>query len=355
MNTLVRVRAVAPSGEKAREALAAAWKEMELGISKLDWHREDSDVSRINRDAGKWAVEVDPMVTSCLAAAREVNKLSDGAFDPTVLPILDVWRQAAKRNQMPTPEELAKARELAGMDKVTIIAAMGLRPVSELPAVPPGAPAPTPDELAKPVHVVQLDKKGMRLDLGGIAKGYIVGRMVGRMQQLGIQAALVEAGGDIYAVGERPRGLVTRGGDPRWGIGVQDPRHSDDPTCLYTALRIRDQAVVTSGHYRRGYTVEGKRFSHIVDPRTGEPVDTRLASVTVVARDPAIADGLATAIAVLGVAKGMALVEGLDDTECLLLEEAPPGPGPSAEAGPAEVRLIAHRSKGFAAMEYKPD
>ena len=363
MNTLVTARVVAPSETLARDALAAAWKEMETGIEKLDWHRKDSDVSRINRDAGEWAVEVDPVVTGCLAAAKDVYDLSGGAFDPTVLPILDVWREAAKRGTAPTEEELARARDLVGMDLVDVIAAVAQRPLSELPAMPPGSPPPTPEELTKPVHIVQLEKKGMRLDLGGIAKGYIVGRMIGRLEQHGIRAALIEAGGDVFALGERPADLVAAGGDRRWGVGVQDPRYPDDPTRLYTALRIRDQAVVTSGHYHRGYTVAGKRFSHIVDPRTGRPVDTHLVSVTIVAPDAAMADGLATAVEVLGLEKGKACLDGLENVEYLLLE-SPPREGESGptstEVGPepapkgAEMPLKAYRSAGFAALEYIP-
>jgi thiamine biosynthesis lipoprotein ApbE len=139
-------------------------------------------------------------------------------------------------------------------------------------------------------------------------------------------------------------------GDRRWGVGVQDPRYPEDRTRLFTAVHVRDQAVVTSGHYARGYTVEGRRFSHIVDPRTGRPVDTRLASVTVVAPDAAMADGLATGIAVLGVEKGMELVEKTEGVECLLLES---GEEP-AEGSAEKPALIAHRSSGFAALEFDP-
>jgi len=391
MNTLVTVRVIAPAEPAAREALAAAWKEMEAGIDKLDWHREPSeawlrhdekarkdpsqwpsDVWLINQNAGEFAISVDPRVAGCLSAAKETYDLSGGAFDPTILPVLDVWREAVKRDELPTDAELARARALVGMDKIGIIVELAVRPPSALPNVPPGTPPPTQEELLAPVHAIEVPEKGMRIDLGGIAKGYIVGRMVGRMEQHGIKAALVEAGGDVFALGERPEGLVAKGGDRRWGIGVQDPRYPDDPTRLYTAMRVRGQAVVTSGHYRRGFTVAGRRFSHIVDPRTGRPVDTRLASVTVVAPDAALADGLATAVEVLGVEEGKAMLDDLENVEYLLLEsprkEGSPAPttSPVGEAGnagsaaegrvtPEETPLIAHRSRGFAALEYRPE
>jgi len=386
MNTLVTVRAVAVSDSAARRALDAAWKEMDEGIKHLDRHLPDSDISRVNRDAGRFTIEVDPLVTSCLSAAREVYDMTGGAFDPTVGPILELWRKAQERNQLPTEEELAAARALVGMDAVQILAFMAEKPLAELEPLPPrGGPTPKPEDLVKPMYLVGLDREGMALDLGGIAKGYIVGRMAQRMVQSGVLAALVDAGGDVYAEGQRPLNLVapgsasrqatarlppataravpvpgcqgakpgfaeaTPGGDRRWGVGVQDPRYPDDRTRLFTAVHVRDQAVVTSGHYARGYTVEGRRFSHIVDPRTGRPVDTRLASVTVVAPDAATADGLATALAVLGVEKGMELVEKTDGVECLLLELAE-----TPDDGAEPPALIAHRSSGFAALEFDP-
>jgi len=350
MNTLVTVRAVAVSDSAARRALNAAWKEMDEGIQHLDRHLPDSDISRVNRDAGRFTIEVDPLVTSCLSAAREVYDMTGGAFDPTVGPILELWRKAQERNQLPTEEELSAARALVGMDAVQILAFMAEKPLTDLEPLPPrGGPTPKPEDLTRPMYLVGLDKEGMALDLGGIAKGYIAGRMASRMRRAGAIAGLVAAAGDVYAFGERPENLVRKGGDRRWGVGVQDPRYPDDRTRLFTAVHVRDQAVDTSGHYYRGYTVEGRRLSHIIDPRTGWPVDTRLASVTVVAPDAALADGLATAIAVLGVEKGMELVEKTDGVECLLLELAE-----TPTDGAEPPALIAHRSSGFAALEFDP-
>jgi len=355
MDTEVLVRVIAPSEKVGRQWIALAWAEMDECIRYLDAHRPDSHVARINTEAGLWHVEVHPLVTSCLAAAREVYQETDGAFDPTVGPLLDLWRRAAETNTLPTDDQIAAARALVGMDRLEMIVARVRRPLDQLDRAPPGAPSPTRDELTKMVHSVGI-RKGMRLDLGGIAKGYIAGRMARRLQQAGATAGLVAVAGDVYAFGVRPRSLVPEGGDLRWGVGVQDPRFPDDRSRLYTAVRLKDRAVDTSGHAYRGYTVAGRRFSHIIDPRTGRPVDTRLASVTVVAEDPALSDALATAVAVLGVKDGMALIEDLVDVECLLLELAPV---PASAEGDAETLgpppLIAHRSSGFAALEYDPN
>ncbi len=392
MDTEVMVRVVARNEATARRALALAWAEMDLCAAKLDryrapsdaWLSQDpavrgparrdpaqapSDVWRINREAGQWNVEVDALVTSCLTAAKEAWELSGGAFDPTVGPLVDLWRQAAARGTVPTDEEIEKARAQVGMDKIEMLVAKVQKPAEELPLVAPGAPPPGPDELSRMIQSVGVPA-GMSLDLGGIAKGYIAGRMARRMEQAGALAGLVAAAGDVYAFGERPpavagdvyafgkrpAAVAGKGGDPRWGVGVQDPRYPEDRARLYTAIHVSDQGVDTSGHYYRGYTIGGKRFSHIMDPRTGRPVDTRLASVTVVADDPALSDALATAIAVLGVKDGLALVEKTEGVECLLLEWTPgPGEEPQASgAPPPAAALVAHRSKGFAALEFKP-
>ncbi len=357
MTTVVTVRVVAPDTETARRALDAAWAELAEAAQRLDRHALEaaagvggeapvpSDVALINKDAGLSHARVDPLTASCVAAAKDVWDLTDGAFDPTVGPVLDLWRAAAEADRLPTDEEVAAAAALVGMDDVEVLILESQGPPG------PGERGSGEESFGDVLHLVGLMKTGMELDLGGIAKGYIAGRMAERMRQAGALAALVDAGGDVYAVARRPARLVSPGRDPRWSVGIQDPRYPDQRGRLYTALYLEDQAAVTSGHYERGFTIGGRHFSHILDPRTGRPVDTRLASVTVVAADPALADGLATALAVIGVEKGMALVESLDGVECLLLETPPE----AVEGAPPEAAaLTAHRSSGFAALEFDP-
>ena len=373
MDTLVTVRAIAASDAAARAAVAAAWAEMDECVLRLDrrrgaseaWLKGDenalrdpaqrpSDVWLINHGAGKWAAKVDPLVTSCLATAKEVFDLTEGAFDPTVGPLLDLWKEAETRGSPPSDAEIATARGLVGFAKVEVLVAELRRSPDELGIVAPGTPPPTPEELAKIVCTVGLPAAGMRLDLGGVAKGYIAGRMASRMKQAGAVAGLVAAAGDVFAFGERPA-LLAEGRDRRWGVAVQDPRDPEGRR-PYTFVHIKDQGVDTSGHYYRGYTVAGRRYSHIFDPRTGRPVDSRIASVTVVARDPGIADALATAICVMGTEKGLALVADLVDVHCLILEVDPSDAHPPQAGGAPspEANLIAHRSAGFAALEFKP-
>jgi len=355
MTTEITVRVVAPDERTARVCLESAWREMEDCALRLDRWTEASDIHKINASAGVFDVTVDPLTVSCLTAAKEAWEKSEGAFDPTVGPLLSLWRTAEERNRPPTEGELAAARDRVGMEKVEILVGVIQRPASELEPAPPGAPPPEPDDLQKTIHTVGI-REGMELDVGGIAKGYIAGRMARRMEQHGAIAGLVAAAGDVYAFGRRPESMVPEGGDTRWGVAVQDPRYPDDRSRHYTAVHLEDQAVDTSGHYYRGYEIQGRRYSHIIDPRTGRPVDTHLVSATVVAPDPALSDALATAMAVLGPRKGLEIVNALDGVECLLLEWKPKeGQTPTAEgAPPKDADLVAHRSSGFAALEFDP-
>ncbi len=362
MNTVVTVRAVAPDGDTAQSALEAAWEEMAFLEKRLSRYggevytdpvtgEEETrvyGVALINAEAGLGHARVDPAVTSCLGAAREVWDMTGGAFDPTVAPLLALWRGAEERSEPPGDEAIAEKVALVGFDQVDILAFVADKPASEMPVVPPGYGPPTPDEVRQEMHLVALPEREMALDLGGIAKGFIIGRMARKMHRAGATAGLVDAGGDVYAFGRRPASLAPDGADRRWGIGVQDPRTPGERDRLYTALRLEDRAAVTSGHYERGYTIGGRRYSHIIDPRTGRPVNPVLASVTVVAYDPAVADALATGLAVLGVEKALALVEETEGVECLLLVASE---HETQEGVPA---LEAHRSSGFAALEYDP-
>jgi len=269
MNTVITVRVVAHSDLIARRALDDAWKEMDECIRLLDCHRPDSHISQINQSEPPFKVFVHPLVANCLAAAKEVWEETGGAFDPTVGPLLELWRKAAEEGKEPQPQNIAEALGRVGMDKVEIEMET-MMVARDVTARPPRSALPSQEDLLEPAHLVGFNREGMKLDLGGIAKGYIIGRMVRRMERAGATAALVDAGGDVYATGRRPPSLIPPGGDPRWLVGVQDPRapaqSPDEPWRLFTRLHIGDLAVATSGHYYRGFTIAGKRRSHIIDP-----------------------------------------------------------------------------------------
>ncbi len=380
MDAEVTVHAIAPTKEDADRCAAAAWQEMELCLHRLDPRQPTSDIGRINAEAGRFTITVDPLTTSCLAAAMETWKYTNHLYDPTVGPLTALWREAEKQDRLPTDAEIAAARSLLGMDQVEILVTTVQKSPDELGFVPPGYGPPKPDEMTKPVHAVGI-RKGMRLDLSGIVKGYIAGRMAARLKMAGATAGFVAVAGDVYAFGELParaiqyalgappRDIRRPADDRQWTVAVQDPRDPDGRT-PYTSIHIENQGVATSGHSYRGYTIQEKRYSNIIDPRTGRPVENRITSVTVVGEDPAMTDALATAIVVLGAKDGLALAETTHGVECLILEVAPdepvaaglrpgvaglrPGEAGSDGAPPRTAKLIAHRTAGFADMEFKP-
>jgi len=343
MDTIVVVQAEGESPEASNAAVAAAWQEMERCLAALDWWRPGTDISRLNDAAGGNAVAAPPALFECLTNARQVYDVSRGAFDPTVGPLVDLWRQEGQMGRIPKDAQIAKALTLVGFQQV------------ELQPKEPSATAGT-DGGSLSGGTVRLPRKGMRLNLGAIAKGYIAQRMVHAMSQSGIRGAMVQAGGEVRVFGLRHTRSDAQD-DGRWRVAVQDPRYPDDQSRYYTMLRVTNRAISTSGHYQRYRTIGGKRYSHIIDPRTGRPVPTGLASVTVVAPEGYLADGLATAVAVLGVTEGLRLVERIPDVECLLLEKATGNDaGATHGAGgkeASEPKLIAHRSRGFAALEAK--
>ena len=376
------IEAMAPSETVAKRAIAAAnlesgtcygrlnpdlepsaeWRKGDEAARK-DPHQAPSDVWLINHLAGQSAADVDGLTLSCLAAAKEIYEASHGAFDPTVGPIIELWIKAEAEGREPAPEEIAQARRLLGMDRLSLGASIVssappavVEPNARTPRAAPPAP-PAPPKMAATGYSAGLPEAGMRLDLGGIVKGYVAGRMVQRMKQAGAVAGMVTEGGCRVAFGERPPYLAPAGEDPAWTVIVPDPR---DPDVTYTSIRLKDASSYTSRWLYRGYAIGGKHFSHIIDPKTGRPVASPIASVTVISPDATLAQAMATAIPVLGVKDGLEMVAARPGAECLILEVGPPAgsppgtPPPPADASglvPEEATLIPHRSAGFAALE----
>jgi len=282
MGTVVSITVYTSDLEQAQAATSAAYDHMAKLEKVLSGYISGSDVSRINSLAGLPA-SVSLPTFFVVRRALQVSKLTGGAFDITVGPLLSLWRESAKRGQLPTEVDLEDALSRVGYGKVEVAESSNTRTVI-IPA-------------------------GTSIDLGGIAKGYIVDQGVGILRRH-VSSALVNAGGDIYALGAKP------GGKP-WVIGVQDPRRPEDLSAFIETLYVTDRAVATSGNYARYFEVEGKRYSHIVDPRTGQPVD-KVPSATVVAPDGTTADALATAASVLEPEDSIKLAQSLPAVEALL-------------------------------------
>ena len=284
MSTVARIVVWGDRSETAHSAIDAAFAELDRVSSLMDPYQADSEISRVNRQASDRPVEVSAGTFEVVRRACAWSRQTDGAFDVTVGPLISLWRRAAKQDRLPTDAELTELHKRIGWRHIVL------------------DPGP---------RTIRFGVPGLRLDLGGIAKGYAIDRALSALRRPVISAALVDVGGDLACFGTPP----DRDG---WVIGVQNPYRDE----LLGTLRVRDVAVTTSGHYRRFYTVRGKRYSHIFNPLTGRPAQT-IASVTVVAPTAMDADAMSTAVSVLGVEKGLALLDKTPDAEGLLVVGSP--------------------------------
>lgn len=277
MGTLATVRATAPDEAAALAALDAAWDAFARVDSRMSTWREDSDLSRVNIGAAAGPVAVPPDLARVVAAALRMADDSDGAFDPTVLPLLRAWGLNGGVPREPAPEELA-----------AILAATGARHVRV-------------DTLA---GTIGFRREGVALDLGGIAKGHALDAARAAMTAAGAVAGVLDLGGNLLVFGHAGR-----------HAGIVDP---GDPARTVATVPVADAAVATSGQYERHVEIDGRVRGHILDPRTGLPVGRR-GSVTVVAPSGMLADALATAVFVLGVEAGEELVARHPAAGCVMV------------------------------------
>ncbi len=288
MGTFSRVVVIAHSERAARKCAEAAFDVQKRIEELMSYQREDSELSRINREAADKPVPVNPLTFEVLQKSVEFGKLSDGAFDVTVGPLMDLWKAAGEANEPPTEQAIAEARTKVGYEKLIL------------------------DEK----HMtVRFAVKGMRIDLGGIGKGYAVDKSIEAIKKRGAIGAMVDLGGNIRCFGQPPRG------QEHWRVGLQDPNVSPDEidnSKILLILALTDQSVATSGDYRRFVEVEGAKQSHIIDTGTGRGAN-KLVSDTIIAPDATTADALSTAVNVLGPEKGLALIERLPDIEAILI------------------------------------
>ena len=262
MGMALRIVVYAADDATARRAARAAYARIAELENVMSDYRPESEVRRLAARAGE-PVRVSDDLFVVLARAVDLWRRSDGAFDPTVGPFVELWRAARRTGRLPPRAELDSAARRVGSDKVHL------------------------DSVAR---TVRLDAPGMRIDLGGIAKGYILDRALDALRAQGVTRALLEAGGDIV-LGDAPPGR--RG----WRIALPE-----GDTIL------ANHAVSTSGDTEQHVEIEGKRYSHIVDPATGLGMTNRI-QATIIAPDATTTDSLDTTVCLLGVTNGLALVE----------------------------------------------
>lgn len=283
LGTIVELTLYAPEETVANEAAKAAFarvKELDLIFSD---YKSDSETMRLCQSAGSGAhVKVSTELFQVLKAAMAVSERSKGAFDVTIGPLVVLWRRARKEKTLPTRDEIATAKELVNWQLV---------------------------DLNEHDQSVELKRAGMRLDFGGIAKGYIAQEVSRLLKERGLRQTLVAVSGDIVAGDAPPE-------SQGWKIGVAPLDRSNGASSRL--LLLSNQAISTSGDAFQFAEIDGIRYSHIIDPRTGMAV-TQRSSVTVIARDGTTADALATAVCVMGPERGMKLIEETEGAEALIV------------------------------------
>jgi len=284
MGSPCRIWLGAPS-EKANVAAEAALRWLAEFESRYSRYIPTSLLNRINDAAGREWVDIDPETERILALCHEMNFITQGTFDPTALPLIRLWDWKKNPPVIPDDAAIAAARTCVGWRKVQRA---------------PGK--------------VFLPERGMAIDLGGMGKEYAVDQVSLLLVQNGISTGLVDFGADVRAFGPPPEGK------PAWHIGLEDPSR---PGQCWTGLAINNNAVATSGDYRRHFVANGHRYGHILDVRTGRPVDNGIRAVSVVAPSCSLAGMLSTSAFVLGPEEGLRLLDATPNAAgCIITDRA---------------------------------
>ncbi len=271
MGTQVSLTVSADSAGASEAAIEAGMAEIRRLDSMMSLYKDDSEITRVNLSAGKTPVKVSSEMLEMVEFAVEASKLTNGAFDVTIGPLVVLWQMRLKEGKVPTDEEIKRILPLVGYRQIV---------------------------LDKKASTIFLRKPGMIMDFGGCAKGYAADRIRALFRDRGIDNAIISLAGDIWVMGRREDGKP-------WRIGVQHPREKDK---TLTVLELRDKYISTSGDYERFVIREKKRYHHIIDPRTGKP-SPGVISVTLVGDKGALIDPLTTALFILGPDEGMRLVK----------------------------------------------
>jgi thiamine biosynthesis lipoprotein len=280
MGTLVGVTVRGHDRDAIEQAIRVVFAEMERLEGILSEWRSDSAVSRVNQSAGQASVRVPVELVEVMQMARDVSRATEGAFDTTWAALSGLWRFDEPGFRPPAADVVAAARTFVDYRDV---------------------------DLDVEAQTLFLRRRGMRLGLGGIAKAYIAERAADLAVASGVGHILIDAGGDVVARG--------RNGERPWTAGIRDPRSASH---LLATLGLEDEVVATSGDYEHFVDVDGRRYHHLLDPRTGYPASASR-SATVIAPDGALAEALSTALFVLG-PSGLEILSAIAKTSSLLVD-----------------------------------
>ena len=275
MDTVMDLKIYSSNGDGIMERAENEIKRIE---SLLDRGNEKSEIYKINQNkSGVISEETAEIITDALSVSKE----TDGAFDITIAPVIDLWGFYGNNFRVPSDSEIKIALENVGYEKVQLDG----------------------NNVSVPAHAL--------IDLGGIGKGYTSDMLARLLWENNVQSAIISLGGNVQTIGKKPDGSL-------WTVGVADPR---DTSRHIGKLKISDKAVVTSGGYQRYFEQEGVTYHHIIDPNTGKSADSRLSSVTIISDSGTRADGLSTALFVMGLEKSMELWRRSNDFDAIFVDD----------------------------------
>jgi len=282
MGTVINQKVYGKNAKTAGDKVIERMKEIE---DDMTINKPGGEINALNEAAGKKSVKVSSQIMSLLNKAKQYGQLSQGAFDVTIGPLVKEWGIFTDNPQIPSQERIKELLPLVDYKTVQLDSAAG---------------------------TAMLPTKGQMIDLGGIAKGYAGDEAIRIYKENGITSGFINLGGNVVVLGAKPDGTP-------WNIGVQNPRGVNGK--IIGKVAIKDKALVSSGDYERYFEKDGVRYHHILDPKTGSPSKSGLIGVTIVADSSTDGDALSTSVFVLGLDKGMALVESLEGIDAIFITE----------------------------------
>jgi thiamine biosynthesis lipoprotein len=251
--------------------------------NKMTINAQSSEIMSVNSKSGEDFVKVSEDTFYVVETGKYFSELSGGGFDISIGPVVKLWNIGTDNARVPSQAEIDAAKPLVNYKNIL---------------------------LDKSQKKIMLKQKGMIIDLGGIAKGYAADEVYRILKENGVKHAIINLGGNVFAMGSKPDGSD-------WKIGIQNPFSSRGE--FIGTVNVKDKTIVSSGVYERYFEKNGKRYHHILDTKTGYPVDNSLVSVTIITNKSINADALSTSVFVMGLEKGMKFVENLDDVEAIFI------------------------------------
>jgi len=286
MGTTVEVTIEVEQG-KAKDISKRLFQRLKELDDRFSVYNPESEIVKVNEEAGG---EVSPEFFRLLEKSLVFSELTSGAFDISIAPLVKLWGFKDRKPTVPKEEEIKDALKKCGYNSII---------------------------LSAKDHEVSFSKPGLEIDMGAIAKGYIVDEGIKFLQKEGIGAALINAGGDLYCMGSPSRQrLHSEAEREGWRVAIRHPRKRGKNI---VRLTVKDRAVATSGDYEKFFLYEGRFLSHVIDPCTGWPSETGVVSATVISSKNYEADALATALMVMEKEKGLELINHLDKVEAIII------------------------------------